>query len=420
MSKISYYGYTISPNQIETGEGFLICRNVPIARTGDQDYLESEVIEGGDPQKVVKVHRPEAEVFSDAVLASFEGKPFTNDHPPVLLDPKNVLVYEKGHVQNVRRGSGEWDGYMIADLHVHDAETIDAIKGGKRQISCGYECEYTDNGDSTYTQSKIRGNHVALVDLGRAGHKAAIMDSNKVTNEVITERTEKKMSKKSIWSALFAHAAEGKTADEIAKLAMDSAEVLTEETVDEETTPSEPEKKDAKDEDYKDKLFESIDALNKRLDAIEARLPQPKEETKDEDPVEVALKAIESLAEEKEAENPVGDEDIDSEEAHVVPAEEMDGCKDGEPKEEAKATDSAFYKNLVSAIRPAIASIKDANERKAVVDALTKTLRDQKNDSVKIMDAMATAKKPASKGIDIEAIQSAYDACNPHLRKETK
>ena len=34
---------------------------------------------------------------------------------------------------------------------------------------------------------------------------------------------------------------------------------------------------------------------------------------------------------------------------------------------------SAFYKNLVSAIRPAIASIKDANERKAVVDALTKT-----------------------------------------------
>jgi hypothetical protein len=98
----------------------------------------------------------------------------------------------------------------------------------------------------------------------------------------------------------------------------------------------------------------------------------------------------------------------------------MDECKDEEPKEETKATDSAFYKNLVSAIRPAIASIKDANERKAVVDALTKTLRDQKNDSVKIMDAMATAKKPASKGIDIEAIQSAYDACNPHLRKETK
>ena len=41
---ISYYGYTISPNQIETGEGFLICRNVPIARTGDQEYLGLSLI----------------------------------------------------------------------------------------------------------------------------------------------------------------------------------------------------------------------------------------------------------------------------------------------------------------------------------------------------------------------------------------
>ena len=30
---LAYYGYTISPNQLETVEGFLICRNVPIART---------------------------------------------------------------------------------------------------------------------------------------------------------------------------------------------------------------------------------------------------------------------------------------------------------------------------------------------------------------------------------------------------
>ena len=244
------------------------------------------------------------------------------------------------------------------------------------------------------------------------------MDSNKVT-KVITERTEKKMSKKSIWSTLFGSAAEGKTADEIAKLAMDSAEVLTEETVDEEPAP---ESKDAKDEEYKDKLFESIDALNKRLDAIEARLPK----TEDEDPVEEALKTIEALAEEKASEDPeeMVDEDIDAEEAHVVPAEEMDACsKDACGKDEdteKKATDSAFYKSLVSAIRPAIAQIKDVNERKAVVDALAKSLRDKKNDSVKIMDAMSKAKKPASKGIDIEAIQSAYDACNPHLRKENK
>lgn len=95
---ISYYGYTISPNQLETGEGFLICRNVPIARIGEQDYLGTEI--GLNRQDVVKVKRAEDEVFSAAALASFEGKPVTNDHPPVLLDPETVGQYERGHVQN--------------------------------------------------------------------------------------------------------------------------------------------------------------------------------------------------------------------------------------------------------------------------------------------------------------------------------
>ena len=82
---LAYYGYTISPNQIETGEGFLICRNVPIARTGDMQYLESELGLAGT--RVVTVHRDPAEVFSEAALASFEGKPVTDNHPPQLLDP---------------------------------------------------------------------------------------------------------------------------------------------------------------------------------------------------------------------------------------------------------------------------------------------------------------------------------------------
>ena len=74
---ITYYGYTISPNQLETGEGFLICRNVPIARIGTQDYLGYEV--GKPDTEIVTVDRPAEEVFSPAAIASFEGKPFTDD-----------------------------------------------------------------------------------------------------------------------------------------------------------------------------------------------------------------------------------------------------------------------------------------------------------------------------------------------------
>ena len=102
---LAYYGYTISPNQIETGEGFLICKNVPIARTGTQDYLGSELgLSGGESEQIIAVVRPPDEVFSEATLASFEGKPVTNDHPPGLIGPDEVKTYEMGHAQNIRRG----------------------------------------------------------------------------------------------------------------------------------------------------------------------------------------------------------------------------------------------------------------------------------------------------------------------------
>ena len=68
-----YYGYTVSPNQVETGEGFLICRNVPIARTGSQKYLGREInLSGSEADRIVTVHRSEEEVFSEAAMASFE------------------------------------------------------------------------------------------------------------------------------------------------------------------------------------------------------------------------------------------------------------------------------------------------------------------------------------------------------------
>ena len=39
----AYYGSRFSPNMTRTTDGFLICHNVPLARTGEQDYLGSEV-----------------------------------------------------------------------------------------------------------------------------------------------------------------------------------------------------------------------------------------------------------------------------------------------------------------------------------------------------------------------------------------
>jgi len=52
---LAYYGTRLSEHMTKTPEGFLICRDVPIARTGRQDYLPQEIGQDGD--RMVPVYR---------------------------------------------------------------------------------------------------------------------------------------------------------------------------------------------------------------------------------------------------------------------------------------------------------------------------------------------------------------------------
>ena len=52
---LAYYGDRISPHMTDTPEGYLICHDVPIARTGPQDYLARELQMDGDPERVITV-----------------------------------------------------------------------------------------------------------------------------------------------------------------------------------------------------------------------------------------------------------------------------------------------------------------------------------------------------------------------------
>lgn len=409
---ITYYGYTISPNQLETGEGFLICRNVPVARTGMQEYVGSEI--GLNTGEVVEVWRTEEEVFDPAAMASFEGKPVTNNHPTELVTPDNVARYEMGHIQNVRRGSGEFADFLVGDLHIHDAELINAVRSGKRQISCGYECEYIEKDGKIY-QTHIRGNHVAVVDEGRAGAKAAIMDSINSNQPEKAERT-RRMGKKSSILKLFGLAAAGKSEEELNRLALDTADALEEqaEVKAEETAPvaadqtsaeEKPaeltEKEQAKVEtEIKDAV--SIETLNEKLDKLISLLTPKAEPEKAE--VEVETKedidsAIEKL-------------DVTGEEAAVVPAEEMDAC--GGAKDEA--LDSAMQKKILSDVRASVAGITDEKQRQAVTDAILGAVRTKKNDIQGILQAQSSFQSNVHKD-SIEEIQARYASMNPHNKK---
>ena len=401
---IQYYGYTISPNQIETGEGFLICRNVPISRTGDQEYLGWEIgIPGAGGGQIVTVHRPPEEVFSTAALASFEGKPVTNDHPPVLIGPDDVKTYEMGHAQNVHRGDGEWEEYTLADLHIHDRELIDAVQSGKREISCGYECEYVPNGDGTYTQRNIRGNHVAVVERGRAGKRAAILDSDKKK----AKEPERKgnMNKKGLFFKLFGQAVKDKSPEEIEQMAMDAAAALEAEKPADgqaEGQKEEPAKETASDEAVIDAIAEKILAKLEEKGAC-----KKKEETKD------ALDAaLEKLTE-------GGDP------GQAGETEKTSGDTEKETRT-GTGMDRSTAAGILKAMRPAVAAIKDEKERLAVSDALIRLVmaEDTQDDISAVLKAsQANGKKAAvsTVTVDTDAIQDAYDAMNPHRgRKETK
>jgi len=400
-----YYGYTISPNQIETGEGFLICRNVPIARTGDMEYLASEL--GLPGMDIIKVHRTPEEVFSDAALASFEGKPVTDDHPPELVTAETASLYELGHAQHIRRGEGEWEGYVVADLHIHDGDLVRKIQNGKRQISCGYECEYVNNGDGTYSQKNIRGNHIAVVTRGRAGKRAAILDSDTVKTKQAVRPERKKMKKNSLLLKLFGQAVKDKSPEEIEQLAMDAADVLDvggTETQEEGAAKNEPDKKTVKDTAFFEALDKKVDKLLSLLDS------DPKEgedKESEEDPMDEAIKKLTGEPE----------EDVEKKkEAKVVPAEEMD-------KGEG-AMDKALAAAILKRVRPAVAAIQDEAQRKAVADAIIASVTDSEGVS-DIAKLMQTAQKNAQHmadrkpAMDLDTIQKAYDNLNPH-RKESK
>lgn len=172
----AYYGSKISDNITKLDNGCLVCFNVPIARTGVYKYLASELGLPGDPNAIVDVNRTDEEVFSPATLASFEGKAFTDTHPMEDVTSDNWAMYSKGELTNIRRGKGADSDKLMADILVRDPIVINEIMSNtKREVSAGYECEYVEE-DGKYYQKSIRGNHVALVQAGRAGSSVRIKD----------------------------------------------------------------------------------------------------------------------------------------------------------------------------------------------------------------------------------------------------
>lgn len=402
-----YYGTQLSPHMDKTPEGYLICRDVPIARTGTQEYLAGELQLDGDPERVVKVNRHPEDVFEPAALASFEGKDVTHGHPPENVGPENFSSYTKGHVQNVRR-SGE---YIIADLIIKDANLVsDVWNGVTREVSCGYLCTYVPDGDG-YKQQNIRGNHVAVVPKGRAGAAVSIKDAAQEA-----EKGRKYMSKfaEAVLKSFGEAARQAETQEKLEELvgiAVDALDAAPPEKKEANPQPTGDQPCGAGDVDIihepkgtdigskLDRLIEMMESLQHKNDREEKALHK---ELHDEDDLD---DLIEKLA---------GKEHVEKEASVTIPADEM---TDMDPA----AKDAAVA--LLKKVRPAVAAIKDEKERSRVVDALLSTIQGP-NVMGQVMQATAAnaRKADAAKASTFEercrASEAAYAARNPHKKQE--
>lgn len=413
---ITYYGSQISPNQLETSEGYLICRSVPIARTGTQDYAAREISRyvgelEGDPDRLIPVQRRPEDVFAPEAIASFEGKPVTDDHPPEYVLAENFGSYARGHLQNVRRAGDN----LVGDIYITDAKLVNDVKQRiKREISCGYYCDLVPDGAGGYYQTNIRGNHVAVVLRGRAGHDVAIHDA-----ATAAEGGTRPMSKFSrAVLAAFGTAAQDASPEEleamttVAVKALDAApaeeaqEAEPAGKTEDEAVPS-PEADPAKATDevvYKEQkgvdLGTKIDRVLELLEGlVKGRGEKRMSDESDLDEL------IEKLTGKEE----------DPDEAKLI------GAEDAKCAGMTGATRDAAVA-ILRKVRPVVAGIEDKAEKARVTDALLNVLGQQDNAMLGAIahaaQDSAAAAAEASKRTSFEKIcadqQAEYNSRNPH------
>ena len=162
---------------------------VRAARSGLYTYRGAEI--GRPDLDAVRVYRPETETFSKPTLDSLSSLTVTHDHPPEgVVTPRNWKRVAVGWTgEDVIRDGG----FVRVPLILKDEDTIDAVRAGKRELSFGYLCDFdftpgtTKSGEAyDAVQKDLRGNHLAIVERGRAGRECAFDGETHMATRMIT------------------------------------------------------------------------------------------------------------------------------------------------------------------------------------------------------------------------------------------
>lgn len=195
MKKASRFDYSKFDEMETTQEGWI---RVPayVTRTGVFPYRKAD-------GSVVRELRLPEEVFKPESMKSLRLVPVTNNHPRELITSKDAKQYIVGATGEV---VDKEDKFLKTSVTVYDEETINDIKNGKVEVSCGYESELEESPgvyegeEYDVIQRNIRYNHLAIVKKGRAGPDVKLrLDSDSaILDEGVANKKEIKMEKISI------------------------------------------------------------------------------------------------------------------------------------------------------------------------------------------------------------------------------
>jgi len=188
-----------------------------------------------EPEKLYKIYRAGNEIEKGA--ATFNGLPLMLDH--WSMDAKTIGQVKDKVVGSLGTDARYEEPYLKNSIIVTDAQAIAKIEDGSyRELSASYQCDVIMEGGifegEVYDgyMTNIRGNHVALVPEGRAGHDVRIEDSAlKGGEDMGKKKTNNKeaIMKKTVKDELEEKVAENETVEAIETKDEEPVDVLADE-----------------------------------------------------------------------------------------------------------------------------------------------------------------------------------------------
>ena len=242
--------------------------------------------------------RPPQEVFRSDLLPLYSGLPLTVGHPAEPLDATTTRVTQVGSVTGTPVRESD---LLVAELLITDITAIEAIQRGTQQISVGYDCTLDPTPGIWFgipydlVQRNITPNHIALVDRGRAGPECAIrLDQGDTMIELVIDGNSVTVSPDMEGAVLSALGLDPANPPKSLELTMGAE---GQPTMDKAPAPAAPAPAaPAPAAPAPAAKADSMDALQARLDSLQAQLAAKPDETKIRESVKARIK-LESVAE---------------------------------------------------------------------------------------------------------------------------